>query len=377
MIILYKGGGSSDFDLISPTYEKHDLEVLKFNVAKILTARGEAEATKLLKRIPFIIYNGTNNFCDEFCVLHAEVPLELYEELRNIDQSHFASIASCISEIGPYIRFVTVALKLRDPIDEKMQHKSIGLNDKEINKLVYRYIGVNKGYLGDFSYRSHHNFYIDLDLDIDPNEYKGNTTRERFINIIKTNPPYVQAKILEGILERYPVESSELRTKERYEEIQSWIIRLKNQSNIDISAPQITSDIVYRALADAEELITSRGATSGIDRMHTALHGYLKFVCDQSNIEVSKDASITKLYKFIREKHPAFSDLGPRSEDITKVLNALATVIDSLNPIRNHGSIAHPNEDVLDEPEAILVINAIRTLLNYFDVRIKNSANKD
>jgi hypothetical protein len=89
------------------------------------------------------------------------------------------------------------------------------------------------------------------------------------------------------------------------------------------------------------------------------------------------DASITHLYKIIREKHPAFSDLGPRSEDITNVLNALATVIDSLNPIRNHGSIAHPNEDVLDEPEAILVINAIRTLLNYFEVRIKNSANKD
>lgn len=66
-----------------------------------------------------------------------------------------------------------------------------------------------------------------------------------------------------------------------------------------------------------------------------------------------------------------------QDKDITKVLNALATVIDSLNPIRNHGSIAHPNEDVLDEPEAILVINAIRTLLNYFEVRIKNSANKD
>ena len=68
----------------------------------------------------------------------------------------------------------------------------------EINKLVNRYIGVNGGYLGDFSYQKHHDFYLDLDLDIDPFNYDG-TTRERFIKILSENPPNVQARILEGI----------------------------------------------------------------------------------------------------------------------------------------------------------------------------------
>jgi len=96
----------------------------------------------------------------------------------------------------------------------------------EINKLVNRYIGVNGGYLGDFSYRTHHDFYLDLDLDIDPFNYDG-TTRERFIKIVTESSPDIQARILEGVLDRFPVGSSELRTQERHDEIARWIIRLR------------------------------------------------------------------------------------------------------------------------------------------------------
>ena len=96
----------------------------------------------------------------------------------------------------------------------------------EINKLVHRYIGVNSGYLGDFSYRTHFEFYLEIDLDIDPNDYEG-TTRERFIKILSESAQDVQARILEGILSRYPVGSSEIRTQERHDEIAGWIARLR------------------------------------------------------------------------------------------------------------------------------------------------------
>jgi hypothetical protein len=49
---------------------------------------------------------------------------------------------------------------------------------------VVSYIGVHGGYLGDFSYASHADFYPSYcGLDINPNEYDG-TTRERFIKIL-------------------------------------------------------------------------------------------------------------------------------------------------------------------------------------------------
>ncbi|MBL8190572.1 MAG: toll/interleukin-1 receptor domain-containing protein [Acidobacteria bacterium] len=100
------------------------------------------------------------------------------------------------------------------------------LTKLEINKLVSHYIGVYGGYLGDFSYKKHYDFYVELDLDIDPNTYEG-TTRERFIKILSEGTPSVQARILEGILNRYPIGSSELRTHERHDEIAGWIARLR------------------------------------------------------------------------------------------------------------------------------------------------------
>ncbi len=96
----------------------------------------------------------------------------------------------------------------------------------EINKLVNHYIGVYEGYLGDLRYKSHYDFYIELDLDIDPNAYEG-TTRKRFITILSESTSDVQARILDGILNRYPVGSSELRTQERRDEIAGWIARLR------------------------------------------------------------------------------------------------------------------------------------------------------
>ena len=44
----------------------------------------------------------------------------------------------------------------------------------------------------------------------------------------------------------------------------------------------------------------------------------------------------------------AFAATGPRADDITKILPAMGTVMDVLNPIRNNPSIAHPNKDLLD-----------------------------
>ncbi len=59
------------------------------------------------------------------------------------------------------------------------------LTSKQVAQIVNRYIGVDAGYLGDFSYQTHRDFcpeYCDID-DIFPDEIPGKT-RERFIAIL-------------------------------------------------------------------------------------------------------------------------------------------------------------------------------------------------
>lgn len=71
----------------------------------------------------------------------------------------------------------------------------MSLTNREITIIVNRYIGVEGGYLGDFSYRTHADFYPEYcDLNIDPNEYEG-TTRQRFITILSTETPATRRRL--------------------------------------------------------------------------------------------------------------------------------------------------------------------------------------
>jgi hypothetical protein len=141
----------------------------------------------------------------------------------------------------------------------------------------------------------------------------------------------------------------------------------------EVSAPQleITSEVVERALSDFEVLAHSKGgAVSAVDRLHTALHGYFEAVCNEAHISFNPDSPTTTLFSLIRQHHAALQRKPPGIE-ADKILRAMAQVVDVLNPVRNQKSMAHPNEDLLEEPEAMLVVNAVRTLLHYLNDKLR------
>jgi hypothetical protein len=141
-----------------------------------------------------------------------------------------------------------------------------------------------------------------------------------------------------------------------------------------VPAPElkITSDVVERALSDFEALARSKGgAVSGVDRIHTTLHGYFEAVCSEAKISFNPDSSTTTLFSLIRQQHPALQKKPPGIE-ADKVLRAMAQIVDVLNPVRNQKSMAHPNEDLLEEPEAMLIVNAVRTLLHYLNDKLQS-----
>mgnify|MGYP001353846773 CR=1 FL=1 len=248
-----------------------------------------------------------------------------------------------------------------------------GMTRPEVTRVVNRWIGVSGGYLGDFSYRSHADFYPEYcDLEIDPYQIEG-TTRERFMEILSGASPSDQAKILKGVLERFPLDDAgkpSTRTSELKAQLEKLIVRLESGPAVQSAVTHVTSAVVVRALNDAEALIKSSGATSGVDRIHTALHGYLEAVCDEVGIGYPERASITQLFKILRAGHPKLAQLGPRDKDVERVLFSCASIFDAMNTLRNQASVAHPNSKLLDEPEAMLVINTGRTLLNYLSAKL-------
>jgi len=134
--------------------------------------------------------------------------------------------------------------------------------------------------------------------------------------------------------------------------------------------PATASDVVRRALTDADHLLATSGAPSAIDRLHTAMHGYLKSACRDKAIALASDATLTQAYKALRAHHPALQSFGGHDGEVGRILASFASVLDALNTLRNHGSVAHPNENLLEVAEGALVVNAVRTIFHYLNQKL-------
>lgn len=205
----------------------------------------------------------------------------------------------------------------------------MAMSTREIILLVEKYIGSSSdGYLRHFSYSIHERFYpvhcgID-DIDVPAYRAKGLTTRKAFIQILKDASPRNQAKIIRGVFDMLPPpsEAKDSETKEQislHEQLIAVASRLESDGQVDTPVILETSETVYEALKDAETLLSTSGPKNAVDRAHTALHGYLKKLCRDRGETLPDDASLTRIFKVLREKFPEFSAVVPYDSEAMRV----------------------------------------------------------
>lgn len=260
-------------------------------------------------------------------------------------------------------------------------------NNQKLNKLevrqVIKYIGVDGGYLGSFSYKTHRDFYYDYcgleNIDVYKlrkkySERGGSiATHDLFEIILLEAPTNEQAKILEGVLKKYSLdEFSNEEKRKQYQHIEQLIARLRTATVINYAEIKTDSATVERAIADADLLLKNNRAISAVDRVHTALHGYLLHVCKKQNLAHQERDSITELFKIIKEKHTKFVVSGGKSDEIEKILKSMSAILHNINEIRNQASMVHPNQNLLHDAEAQLAINAALTVFRYLHAKIGN-----
>jgi hypothetical protein len=210
--------------------------------------------------------------------------------------------------------------------------------------------------------------YCNLDIDVPAYRDKGHTTRTAFIQILKDAQPRNQAKIIRGVFEMLPppkeADDEKVRKKRAiYKELLDVAVRLEADGEVETPTILETSETVYEALKDAETLLKTRGPKNAVDRAHTA--------CQDRGEILPDDPSLTQIFKILREKFPDFSVVIPYDSEAKKVFGSIASALDSLNTIRNRATLAHPNELLLDAPEAMLYINLSRAVLAYIESKTK------
>jgi hypothetical protein len=85
------------------------------------------------------------------------------------------------------------------------------------------------------------------------------------------------------------------------------------------------------------------------------------------------DPSLTQIFKILRENFVEFSAVIAYDNEAKRVFGSMASALDSLNTIRNRATLAHPNELLLDAPEAMLYINLSRAILAYIESKMRKS----
>lgn len=77
------------------------------------------------------------------------------------------------------------------------------------------------------------------------------------------------------------------------------------------------------------------------------------------------------VWKVLREQHRRLAARGEHGESVGRIVSSMATIVDAVNTLRNQASGAHPNSR-LGEPEALLVINSVRTLFAFVEARLSS-----
>lgn len=142
---------------------------------------------------------------------------------------------------------------------------------------------------------------------------------------------------------------------------------------VPVVAPDLRTSAqgVELALDDAERMLAEGLPSNALDRIHTVLHGHLVQVCEDADLVLGPDdrPNMTGAFSRIRKRHPSFFYTGPRGDLTEKAMNASATFLDAFNPLRNSASVAHPNETVVPQAEAMYLINMARSLLHYVEMK--------
>lgn len=153
---------------------------------------------------------------------------------------------------------------------------------------------------------------------------------------------------------------------ELYNFIES-IINKQELKTVESPTLANASKNVYEALAQAEHLIATIGATSAYDRTHTALHGFLQTVCDKNHITYAPLDSITALLPKVNNLIKSKVNDDGRNEKVFAMLRSANAILDNINYLRNNNSMSHPTEELLNEDDARFAINLTRSIMSYID----------
>jgi hypothetical protein len=230
-------------------------------------------------------------------------------------------------------------------------------------------LGMGTGYVLNFSNRTFDEFVSDsTGRNVYDSHYdRGSGSKANRLRAFwEVEGNSMVAKLMGDILE-YGGGNSLFTDKENLlEACRGIVARLKLDSPVaELDALTAISDErdfdkVAKAVKDS---IEKNEPESALDRLHTFVIKYVRTLCTQHGITVTREKPLHSLFgdyvKRLRDGGHVESEMGVR------ILKSSISTLEAFNDVRNNRSLAHDNP-ILQYDEALLIFNHIASSIRFF-----------
>lgn len=243
------------------------------------------------------------------------------------------------------------------------------LNAIEKRKLE-RAFGMGSGYVLEFSNRTFAEFFLysfSINIYDAKYDYSSGSKANRMRAFWERESNYLVGRVLDLIFTEWNEFKSYGAPDEPPEECLSIVRRLKESAPVpDIEAVTPNAeDQSFEALARyVRESIERNKPESGLDRLHTFLVKYFRFLCKKREIDTSKDKP---LHSLTGEYVKALKKEGLIESEMTeRILKSSISVMEAFNRVRNEQSFAHDNK-LLNYNESLLIFGHVTSSIRFID----------
>lgn len=233
---------------------------------------------------------------------------------------------------------------------------------------IEKLLGMGSGYVLDFSNRTFQEFVGDsVGLDIFDKKYDYSTgskaNRLRAFWNVESN--HLVGKIIKDLVE-YARESSGSHSDSLLDVSQIAERLFEGAPALDMlnDAPELGERTSKALIKSLRLSIANNEPESAIDRLHTYVIKYMRFVCQKRGIETGRDKPLHSLVgEYVR--HLKLTGLI-ESEMTERILKSSIAIMEAFNRVRNEHSLAHDNP-VLNYNESLLIFNHVVSAIRFVE----------
>lgn len=244
------------------------------------------------------------------------------------------------------------------------------LSSTERRKLE-RLFCMGDGYVLNFSDRTFRDFFDEhtgVDIDADKYRAQGSSKAKRLRAFWSKDGNHVVGKVIADMI-RYGQDENCLCRADDIGELTETCWKISQRLLLDapvveldaLSAPVDEKDFELIA-REVRSAIDNNLPEAGLDRLHTFVVKYVRTLCQQRGIEVTREKALHSIFgEYVKALRAAGSF---ESEMTERIVKSSISVLESFNDVRNNKSLAHDNP-LLNYEESLLIFNHVASSIRF------------